>query len=146
MRVRIRRLSVWSLGKHGCLLGMVVAALPSLLCASVGLALASLLRRWLEGWQQASIPILGGLVHVDLVHLTGLESLLHQLQLWTSLPAAALVLAALWLSALTGLVVGAIALLVGLTYNALAAFTGGLEVEAAPLPVPPEDKQDVPHS
>ena len=48
--VALRRFSLGSLGKFGCLLGAVAAILPSLLCGLLGLASASMLLGWLESW------------------------------------------------------------------------------------------------
>ncbi len=59
MKLAIRSISLQSLGKTGCFLGIVLAILPSLLCGILGMTVVQILRRWLEGWEEISINILG---------------------------------------------------------------------------------------
>jgi hypothetical protein len=130
MKVAIRRVSLVSLGKFGCLLGVVAAFLPSLLCGLAGLALARLVHRWLEGWQEVTIALLGQEVaRFDLVHLVGLDRLLATLRVLTTASLPVLLLAVLAMALVSGAVLAVIIALVGLVYNLLAAGTGGLVVE-----------------
>ena len=59
MKVAIDRLNLASLGRMGCLLGAVVAFLPSLLCGLLGFALAAAASKWLESWQELTMSFLG---------------------------------------------------------------------------------------
>ncbi len=132
MKVAIRRISLASLSRMGCLLGAVAAFLPSLLCGLLGLGLTILVRHWLEGWQQVTISLLGReIVSLDFVQLLGLEKLLDSLQALASASAPVLVLAVLILALACGALLAAIIGLVGLAYNLLAAATGGVVVDMA---------------
>lgn len=130
MKVAIRRVSLVSLGKFGCLLGVVAAFLPSLLCGLAGLGLAKLVHRWLAGWQEVTIALLGQEVaRFDLVHLVGLDQLLATLQVLTTASLPVLLLAVLAMALVSGAILAVTIALVGLVYNLLAAGTGGLVVE-----------------
>jgi hypothetical protein len=140
MKVAIRRVGLASLGKMGCLLGIVAAFLPSLLCGLAGLGLAALAYRWLQDWQDVSISLLGRQIATfDFVKMLGLEGMVEALQVVTSASGAVLALSVLALALLSGLLLALITLLVGLAYNGLAAATGGIvvEMEALPARVPP---------
>jgi hypothetical protein len=114
----------------GCLLGIVAALLPSLVCGLVALQLSSLLYRWLESWQEFTITILGQEVaHLDLVQFLRLERVLHQLQVLTSASGPLLFLAVLGLALVSGMFLAVVVGLVGVAYNLLASLTGGLVVE-----------------
>jgi hypothetical protein len=135
MKVAIRRVGLGSLGRMGCLLGMVAAFLPSLLCGLLGLGLATVSHRWLQGWQQVSITLLGReIITLDFVDLLELEQVLEVLQVVTSASGAVLVLGVLALALLSGLLLALITVIVGLAYNGLAAATGGVVVEMQALP------------
>jgi len=130
MKVAIRRFHLGSLGKMGCLLGTVAAFLPSFLCGLLVLALANLLLQWLAGWEELTISFLGQeIANFDLVQFLGLEKVLEQLQILTSISGPVLVLIVLALALVSGTFLALIVVLVGLTYNLLSATTGGLIVE-----------------
>jgi hypothetical protein len=132
LKVAIRRISLASLAKFGCLLGVIAAFLPSLLCGLLAIGLANLVRGWLESWQEMTISVLGQeLARLDLVHLLGLERLLQLLQTLGLASVPALVLLVLSLALVSGALLALIIALVGLAYNLLAAATGGLVVEMA---------------
>ena len=130
MKVAIRRVSLASLAKFGCLLGVVAAFLPSLLCGLAGLGLSKLAHRWLESWQEVNISLLGQEVaRFDLVQMLGLDKLLQVLQVLTTASLPVLILAVLAMALVSGILLAIIIALVGLVYNLLAAGTGGLVVE-----------------
>ncbi len=132
MKVAIRRIGLASLGKLGCLLGVVAVFLPSLLCGLSGLGLTGLIRRWLETWQEVTITLLGKEVaSLDLVQLLGLEELLDLLQVLASASGPLLFLTVLVLALISGALLAVIVILVGLAYNLLAKASGGLVVEMA---------------
>jgi hypothetical protein len=122
--------SLASLAKFGCLLGLVAAFLPSLLCGLAGLGLSKVAHRWLESWQEVNISLLGQeLARLDLVHMLGLDKLLQVLQVLTTASLPVLILAVLAMALVSGILLAIIIALVGLVYNLLAAGTGGLVVE-----------------
>lgn len=132
MKVAVRRISLAPLSKFGCILGMVAALLPSLLCGLLGLGLASLLKRWLENWQEMTISVLGNeIARLDLVQLLGLDRLLGLLQTLGTASLPVLFLTVLALALVSGFLLAVMVTLVGLVYNLLAAATGGLVVEIA---------------
>ncbi|MGD9048306.1 MAG: hypothetical protein PVF77_09650 [Anaerolineae bacterium] len=130
MRVAIQRINLPSLGKMGCLLGVVAAFLPSLLCGLLGVGLAGVVLEWLGGWQDLTISVLGQeLASFDLVQFFGLEELLGYLEGLTAVSVWVFLLAALLMALLAGAVLAVVIMLVGIAYNLLAVATGGLVVE-----------------
>ena len=130
MKLAIRRVSLVSLSKFGCLLGFVAAFLPSLLFGLLFLGLAGLVGRWLEGWQEMSISLLGQeIASIDLVHLLDLEKLLQSVQVLTSASAPVLLLLVLILALFSGIMMAIVVTLMGVVYNLLATATNGLVVE-----------------
>ena len=130
MKTAIRRVDLASLGKFGCLLGMVAAFLPSLLCGLLGLGLVQMVHRWLESWQEMTISVLGTeIARFDLVHILGLDKLLESSQVLAAVSAPVLVLAVLGMALVSGTLLAVTIALVGLGYNLLAAATGGLVIE-----------------
>jgi len=112
------------------MLGLVAAFLPSLLCGIASVVFATLVQRWLESWQNFSITILGREVtNIDFLQLLELEGVLDVLRVITGASGLALVLAILGLALAIGLLLALITMLVGLSYNAVAAVTGGVVVE-----------------
>ena len=134
MKVAIRRIHLFSLGKMGCLLGVVAAFLPSLLCGLLTVEAVGRLLHWMEGWQEFSISVLGQeIARLDLVQFLGLEKVLVLLQTVTAASLPVLFLGVLALSLVAGLFLALIIILVGLAYNLLASATGGVVVEMAAL-------------
>jgi hypothetical protein len=132
MKLAIRRINLMSLGKVGCFLGLLLALLPSLLCGILGVAIAQVLRHWLEGWEELSISLLGQtIVSFDLVHTLGLAEFLNRLQVIGDASWLVVALVVLVLGLLTGLMLASITVLAGLAYNLLATATGGVVVDAA---------------
>jgi hypothetical protein len=130
VKAAIRRIGLVSLGKTGCLLGVVAAFLPSLLCGLTSLAIANLVRRWLLSWHSMNITVLGRqIAQIDLVKLLGLQQLLDHLQTLASASIPVLFLGILALSLASGAVLALVIMLVGLAYNLLAAATGGIVVD-----------------
>lgn len=130
MKVAVRRIELASLGKMGCLLGTLAAFLPSLLCGLLALGLAGVVRRWLENWQKLTINVLGQEVATfDLVQFLNLDGVLSSLQVLGSVSVLGLILAVLILALLSGALLAAIIILVGLAYNLLSSATGGVVLE-----------------
>jgi hypothetical protein len=144
MKVAIQRINVVSLSKMGCLLGVVAAFLPSLLCGLLALGAAGLVLQWLESWQELTISLLGQEVaRFDLVQFLGLDKVLELLQTFTSASGAVLILVVLLLALIAGVGLALIIALVGLAYNLLAAGTGGVVVEMAAVGQRESNEQDV---
>ena len=126
----VRRLSLSSIARYGCLLGGVAALIPSLLCGLAGLWGAAVMRRWLESWQEVRLNLLGRdlitLDFISLLHLNGLLRALQSVDARFAVVALALILA---LALVIGLIVAVTVSLVGWTYNLVAAATGGVEVQ-----------------
>ncbi len=138
MKMSVRAIGLASLAKMGCLLGIVAAFLPSLLCGILATAAAAMLRGWLESWQAAAIrfdlPLIGEQVlSLNLVRMLRLENLLSFLDTVTAASFVTLALVVLALALVSGLFVAVIVTLVGLAYNFVASTTGGLVVEMKPL-------------
>ena len=129
MKYTVRRISLAPLAKFGCLLGTLASLLPSLLCSLSALRLLGLLRRWLEGWQEGEIEMLGLTVSLDFIELLGLEPVLKLLQSIGPIPWTFFVLAVVVISVAGGLLIALTVYLTGLGYNFLAWLTGGLVVE-----------------
>ncbi|MEJ2211752.1 MAG: hypothetical protein P8129_22325 [Anaerolineae bacterium] len=148
MKVAIRRVGLMSLGRMGCLLGVVAAFLPSLLCGLSGLGLSALVYRWLSGWQEVPISVLGReITTLDFVEMLGLERLVDVLQVVTGASWAVLILVVLGLALVSGLLLALITIVVGVAYNGLAAATGGVVVEMQALPAktkPPAGQPESP--
>ena len=132
MKLAIRRINLRSLGKLGCVLGVVLAFLPSLLCGVLGMGVVQVLRRWLEGWEEITLSVLGKEVaSFDLVHVLGLADLMHWLQTIGGASWLLVALVVLVLGLIAGLALAAMTVLAGLVYNLLATATGGVVVDAA---------------
>ena len=146
MKVAIERLNLASMGKMGCLLGAVAAFLPSLLCGILGIALAGITTRWLEGWQDLTIALLGReIARFDLVSLLHMDGVLKFLQTLTAASVPVVLLAILGLALAAGILLAAIIMLTGLAYNLLASVTGGVVVEmsaVAPREKAPADTRE----
>jgi hypothetical protein len=141
MKYTIRRISLAPLAKFGCLLGTLVSLVPSLLCSLIALRLLGLVRRWLEGWQEGEIEMLGFTATLDFVELLGLESVLRLLRAIGPMPWTFFILAVVLMSVVGGLLIALIIYLTGLGYNLLAWLTGGLVVELRGVRTPPSRHQ-----
>ncbi len=133
-RYRVRWIRLSSLAQFGCLLGVLIAFVPSVLCGLTGLWTAGVVHGWLEGLRTLRIDLPPPLPtpSIDGVHLLHLDQLLLLLRFvdsWSPLVGLAVVLA---LSLLGGAVLAAILSLAGLGYNLLASLLGGVEVELNP--------------
>lgn len=136
MKYTIRRISLAPLAKFGCLLGILVSLLPSLLCSLSALRLLDLVRSWLEGWQEGKIEILGLTATLDFIELLGLESVLELLQSIEPVSWTFLILAVVVMSVACGLLIAFTIYVTGLGYNLLAWLTGGLVVELKEVRAP----------
>ena len=132
-RYTIRRVSLMPFARFGCLLGALASFIPGLLCTFGGLWTAIALRRWLESWDQAKLDVLGTEVPLNFIALFGLKGLLEWLEKLSLASGLAGLAFFLFFSLAGGLLIGAIAFLVGLGYNFLARLTGGVVVELKSL-------------
>ena len=130
MKIAIRRISLGSLGKLGCVLGAVLALLPSLACGLLVVGLSNLVLNWLASWQELNISLLGQeIAKIDLTQFLGLEELVDLLQTVTALSGPLLLVLLALLALASGAILALIIILLGLVYNLLARVTGGLVVE-----------------
>jgi hypothetical protein len=130
LKVAVHRIELASLGKMGCLLGALAAFLPSLLCGLLAFGLAGIVRRWLENWQKLTINVLGQeIATFDLVQFLNLDGVLSSLQVLGSVSVLGLIVAVLALALISGALLAAIIILVGLAYNLLSSATGGVVLE-----------------
>jgi len=136
MKYTIRRISLAPLAKFGCLLGTLASFLPSLLCSLSALRFLGLVHRWLEGWQEGEMEILGFTATLDFVELLGLEPVLKFLQDIEPMPWTFLLLAVVVMSVASGVLIALIVYVIGLGYNLLAWLTGGLVVELKTVRAP----------
>jgi hypothetical protein len=141
MKYTIRRISLAPLAKFGCLLGTLVSLVPSLLCSLSALRLLGLVRRWLEGWQEGEIEMLGFTATLDFIELLGLEPVLRLLQAIGPMPWTFFILAVVVLSVTSGLLVALTIYVTGLGYNLIAWLTGGLVVELRGVRTPGPRRQ-----
>jgi len=134
-QLRIRRINPGSLFRHGCLLGVALAAIPSMLCGLSLLWASRVLQRWVDTWEVMPVSILGQEVaRIDLIHALGLERLVGVLQSVSAAPTLVFLVSVVWLAVSTGLLLAVTGLLLGLVYNALSSVTGGIVIEASARP------------
>lgn len=126
---RVRRVSLGSLTKFGCVLGGLTSCLPSAFLAWSGLLLVDGVRRLLESWQRVGIRILGQEVRIDLVSLLNLERVLQTVQEIDNVSWLLLVVLVVAASLCGAVVFLVAANLLGWVYNLIARVSGGVEVE-----------------
>jgi hypothetical protein len=141
MKYTIHRISLAPLAKFGCLLGTLASLLPSLLCSLSALRLLGFVRRWVEGWQEGEIEILGFTATLDFVELLELEPVLKLLQAIRPMSWTFLILVVVVLSVASGFLIALIVYVTGLGYNFLAWLTGGLTVELKAVRAPGPRRQ-----
>ena len=130
----IRRVLIFPAFKFGCLVGAVVLIPPGILLGLLVQATTRLALSWILGWQSWSVDVMGrSLAELDPVNLLGLGGTVANLQNLDSRG---------WLLAMAvtatvvvggGMVSGLLTALAALTYNLLAALSGGLVVRAEHL-------------
>lgn len=141
MRIAIRRVSLSSLGKMGCVLGTVLAVLPSLVCGLLVVALANLVLNWLASWQELNISLLGQeIAAIDLTQFLGLEKVVDLLQTLTAVSGPALLVFLLILALVSGAILALLIIILGLVYNLLSSVTGGLVVEMNTVSQPEKEE------
>jgi len=130
-RYTVRKINLLPLAKFGCLLGGIAMLLPGVICAVAGTQIIAVLRIFLEETQTAEVdPLgLGTPVEFDFIQLLNLETVQT---LITRLDDQSFIVALLVILITMiggGLLVAVTIMLLGWSYNFLAAITGGLEVE-----------------
>src|SRR6185503_7426404 len=130
-RYTVRKINLLPLAKFGCLLGGIAMLLPGIICAIGGTQIIAVLRIFLEETQTAKVdPLgLGTPVEFDFIQLLNLETVQA---LITRLDDQSFVVALLIILITMiggGLLIAVTIMLLGWSYNFLAAITGGLEVE-----------------
>ena len=130
-RYTVRKINLLPLAKFGCLLGGIAMLLPGVICAVAGTQIIAVLRIFLEETQTAEVdPLgLGTPVEFDFIQLLNLETvqtLITRLDDQSFIVALLIILITMIGG---GLLVAVTIMLLGWSYNFLAAITGGLEVE-----------------
>ncbi len=130
-RYLVRKINLLPLAKFGCVLGGVAMLLPGFICALVATQTIALLHTFLAETQSTQLDPLGlGMpVELDFIRLLNLQeaqTLITRLD-DQSFGVALLIILVAVLGG--GLLVALTIMLVGWSYNLLAAITGGLEVE-----------------
>ena len=134
-RLRIQRIHLPSLVRHGCLLAVALAAMVGLACGPIALWVAANAHRWIESWHELPISLFGQEVaRIDLVQALGLQHVAETLNAAASASPLIVLVSVAWLAAAVGLFLSVGALLLGLAYNGLASITGGIIVEAEARP------------
>lgn len=128
--VRVRHIAYGPLAQFGCLLGAVGWVIPGLL---LGLGVSSLVgaaRRWLDGIQDFNLSLLGReIARVNLVQALGLTMAQGRLQALDAAGPLTILGVTFSVALVGGLLAMLIILLLGVVYNALAATTGGIELD-----------------
>jgi hypothetical protein len=128
-RYVIQRLGIASAAKFGLALGLLGSLLPGCLLALLTRQAVVVARQALEAAAQGRISVLGQNLPLNLVELARLGPALESLRsldaLGWVLPA---VLAVAWI-VIGGLAIAATVLLLAIGFNAVAAMSGGLEVQ-----------------
>jgi len=125
----IRSLNVLTLVRFGLVLGAISAVPFGIGASVVGTLAVGTARRFLEGWRDINLAVLGQRLHFDFVQLLGLDGVLKTLQ---SLDDGRLMVALACLlgpSLVGGLGLALTAALSGVTYNLVAGLTGGVEMQ-----------------
>lgn len=128
--VRVRHIGYGPLAQFGCLLGALGWLIPGLLLGlgisfSVGAA-----RRWLDGIQEFNINLLGrDIATLNLVQTLGLAAAQGRLQALDAAGPLTILGVTFSVALVGGLLAMLIILLLGVAYNALAATTGGIELD-----------------
>ncbi len=130
MRYYVRQIGLGSVGRFGCLLGWLVALLPSLCIAGLLVVVLQRVHDALAQVQPVTVTLLGQqLLRLDFLDLLHLQPLNASITPWAQSPLMTFVAitfvftligAALWMITL---------LLVGLGYNLIARLGFGLELE-----------------
>jgi len=128
-RYMLRKISTLPLARFGCVLGGVAMLLPGIVCALIGVQGIAILRTFLENLEGSEMNLLGAPVELDFIAVLGLETLqalVSRLDDQRFIVALLIILVSILGG---GFLIGLIILLLGWSYNILAALTGGLEVE-----------------
>ncbi len=130
MTFRVRRIGLGSAGKFGFVTGAVTAAPAGIIAAFLIRVIISWLRRTLEGWQHSTIDMgVLGKVPVDMVHLLNLSNTLATVQKLDRLPVIVVALVFIAIVLIAGLISAVGISWQAMSYNSMAAISGGLEVE-----------------
>ena len=133
MNLRVRRIGLVSAAKFGFVSGLIRAVPLGILVAVVGRVAVGWLRRLLEGWQNSSIDMgLLGKIPVDMVALLDLSSALSTLRTLDDWALVVVVLVFVVVVSVAGVLAALTTGWQAVTYNRLAAISGGLEVELVP--------------
>ena len=127
---RVRRIGLGSAAKFGFVTGAVTAVPVGIIIAFLIRVIISWLRHTLEGWQHSTIDAgLLGKIPVDMVHLLNLGNTLTTVQKLDRLPVIVVALVFIAIVLIAGLISAVGTSWQAMSYNSMAAISGGLEVE-----------------
>ena len=128
--VRVRHVGYGPLAQFGCLLGGLGWVIPGLLLGLLASFFVGIAHRWLDSIQQFNLNLLGReIARVDLVQTLGLMVAQQRLQALDAAGPLTIVGVTFSVALVGGLLAMLIILLLGVVYNALAATTGGIELD-----------------
>ena len=130
MRYIIRKISLSSALRIGCLLGWLVALVPAIVFAGISAYVLDRISKLFTSIQPISLTILGQeILHLDLLSSLGLRGTAQTVsQLAADLPVTFILFSLLFL-VLGSLLFAFTWVLASVSYNLLASMGGGLEVD-----------------
>lgn len=130
MRYYVRQIGMGSVGRFGCLLGWLIALLPSLCIAGLFVVVVQRVHDALARVQPVNVTVLGQqIVHLDFLDLLQLQPLNAGITPWAQAPLMTFVAMTFVLTILGAALWMMMLLLVGLGYNLIARLGFGLELE-----------------
>ncbi len=127
MQYTIKKIGVWSAFKFGTVIGIVLGFLHGFATGMTARWVIAGLREWLDSWLSISVPIMGDLALLDALMLGNFAEMLQKLDDSSLFMVVGITLA---FTMFGGFIVGLLTVLIALIYNVVAAFSGGLEVQA----------------
>ena len=127
MQYTIKKIGVWSAFKFGIVFGIIFGFFHSFATGMTARWAIAGLSEWLDSWLAISVPIMGDLALVDALMLGDFAEMLQKLDEGSLFMVVGITLA---FTMFGGFIVGLLTVLIALIYNIVAAFSGGLEVQA----------------
>lgn len=130
MRYTIQNINAWSAFKFGSAIGCVLGFFPGFTMSLTLRVVINSLLGWLQSWLVLDVPLVGSYSLLDAVNL---QNFLSQLQRWDRRSWLLVLLLTLLSMVAGGLVTGLLSALGAAIYNLVAAFSGGVVVQADAL-------------
>lgn len=130
MHYTIQNINVWSAFKFSSVIGCILGFFPGLTISLTLRSVINSLLGWLQSWLVLDVPLVGSYSLLDAVNL---QNFLSQLQRWDRRSWLLVLLLTLLSMVIGGLVTGLLSALGAAIYNLVAAFSGGIVVQADTL-------------